>query len=303
MKMIIKFINNCFSMICVVMMTVNPLSSVASTIHVCYLMDTKNKELVSAVQKMNESIENQAAQMQQALSATLKRYYATGDQYNSEKLYLMVENMAIDPLNDIIILAVMGHGANDGQSRYPIIRFSETDKRSFSEIMDLFLVKKPAYLISFVNACNAPENNNNTLTTSISPQTAVQNPSLSATPVLFTVSDLEIKTFSDEKYQKLFEKINLTLAVSYLSAQAGSTTLVDATGGESFSALMESLRYWTSNVQTETPSWEKILLTAQLKTIQRTQTSELECPYLEMVRVRVQNNQIERSGEGLELCK
>jgi hypothetical protein len=197
-----------------------------------------------------------------------------------------VEKMDIKPFNDIIILAVLSHAKNDGQNRYPVLRFSESDKRSFLDVADLFLAKQPAYFLSLVNACND----------------SVTSKPLT-TPYQFAIQPLKTGNASLEKYQQLFKKTNHTVAVTYLSAQAGSATFVDELGGESFSALIASLKSWMAKEQTGTPTWEKVLFTAQTLTIQRTQNGALECPYLEIVHVRLHEGKIQREGQGLELCK
>lgn len=258
----------------------------AATLHVLKIINTNHLRSAVTMESISNEVDAEASKISQSLNVKTKFYDVKGANYTSKSLLQTLKTMSIDPLNDIVIVCVVAHGAADTNSQYPIISFGDENKLAYETIMDAILVKQPAYLISLVISCNRFSD------TQVTSSYQVQKPSLSR------------GEFNPSAYQQLFPSRSSPLAVTYLSAQKGSTVKLGTQGGRPFIALINSLRHWSSveNAR-DNLTWDKILLYAQLITISGNNANDTpSCPYIEIVNVRVKQLQVEKLGEGFNLC-
>lgn len=270
-------------------LSISAIAQTNQTIHLVYVLNSKDTRLTRAIQQITYRLDSTVEQIKLGLNSSVNKYYVSGAKFNSEAYYNVVAQMDINPLNDIVILCVLSHGFHtDPQHQYPTIQFNESDKRPFLDLMNLVLDKRPAYLLSIVNACNQIEGQYAEFSTE------------------YKAYDQILQQYSGNQnpYSELFKPRLTPLAVTYLATQVGGAARIDVRGGKPFIALMSAFDYWSSAAATELPTWEKVLFRAQLQTLEMSrQTATLQCPYLEIATITFQNGTILRRGGGLELCQ
>lgn len=260
------------------------------TLHVVYLMD-KDPKLKRVIQEVNSRLQEEIVRMQNALNARIRKYYISDNNFSSPDCYDILTGMDVVAGQDIVIICGVAHGEGiESADEYPEIKFAEDDRRNFGEIMDLVLVKKPAYLLSILNSCN---------------HFPGQGGTEAETLVNIDIEGCEMKpgSFNHSHYRQLFQPATFPVAVTYLSSQKGTVTYINKTGGIPFNAFIESLQHWTSNAS-EAPSWAKVLYTAQAISVCRSERSGVrtECPYAEIAKVTYSSNQIILDGESVVFC-
>jgi hypothetical protein len=279
---------NCFKIFLLIHFLLIWEGAFGRNIHLLYVMNSQEVGLKADIQSIKAQLNGVVHNIKLGLKANLFNYDVSGTHFTTENFYDTVEKMPIAPLEDIVILCVLSHGNHaDAQHEYPTIQFNAKTNRHFSEMMNLVLAKRPAYLISIVNVCNTKVNQTGALKAMVQVN---NNP--------FTG-----KSIHGNPYLKLFSKRANPLAITYLSSQVGSLTRTNGKGGKAFVALIESFQYWTSQQAESLPTWENILFQAQVRTIAQVQKSVLQCPYMEIVEIAVKNGQIARKGTGLQLCE
>jgi len=254
-------------------------------VHVLYILDTNDPALKSVASDVSNRLNEEVNHIANALSVSQTTHKVMGKELSSYRIRETIEKLEISPLEDIIILCILAHGSNvSNKGRYPTIRLSNTDKRYVQDIIDLALLHQPAYLLSIVLTCNA----NGMVTLEDSKQLHRSD-----------VENFKIGKPKASFYQTLFAPRKFPLAITYLSAQQGEVTKFTDTEIVPFSAFMFSLKYWTSDTHSESPSWDKIMFTAQSLS-----TYSGHCPYLEIANIHIlPDSSIQYTGEGLELCK
>lgn len=255
-------------------------------IHVLYIYDTEDSELNPYIRNINEIFQEELNSIQSALDAKVRKTYISSSKFNSSECYNAVQAMDIKPFVDIVIVCVVAHGTSSG-NQYPDIIFSDDDRRSFQDVMDLFLEKKPSHLVSIVNACNNKTQGNFEIDNNVKVERCNSVGS----------------SFENSKraYQKLFAPSDYTLSVAYLSSQSGTATKLDKTGGAAFSSFIDAINY----VKTlDNPNWSKVLLKAQSLTICLTDKNDIkiQCPYAELLKVSLDRGEIVTDGEGVYFC-
>jgi len=267
-------------------------NSNTTTIHVVYIMDTEDSQLEIILKNVNNTIQEEIIKIGQSLNAKIRKYYVSNQQFNSNDCYNILNDLPIAELKDIVFVCVVAHGERASKnSEYPNIHFNSNDIREYGSIMDLILVKKPAYLLSIVNSCNNDPNDLN----------------LNPNPLVYTKIDncrMEIGSYNKNAYASLFEPNIYPIAITFLSSQKGTSTLINKEGGIPFISFMDAIKYWTSTAPASNPSWKNILYTAQAITICKTENGSkpLQCPYAEIVKISIDRYGIEREGEGVLFC-
>ncbi len=262
-------------------------------LHVIYILDVNDWRLNRINKAIGSELQVVITNIQKALGTRVRKHYISNRTFNSEDCYSILNELPIKPLVDVVLICVVAHGeASDSEEQYPMIRFAENDKRDFGQIMDLVLVKRPAYLVSVVNTCNH----------------FPTKKASSVEQIAFTDINnckLKIDDFDAASLKKLFSPTKETIAITYLSSQKKTTTIIDKTGGIPFLSFINAFHHWTSIAREGPPSWTKIIFNAQAIAVCKSEREEIDmiCPYGEIVSVNLdENKNIIREGQGILFC-
>lgn len=264
----------------------------AATIHWVNLVDVgiPSEEVQKAVHTTEEELGEEVNIIKNALGYEVRFYPLHYPQVDEKQIRSTFNLLPIRTV-DVVIVSVLAHGYNAGGNKPMIYLTQDKLEIPYEDILDVIYQKRPAYVLSLVNACNKPLD------------ARITDPIPNYQPMKY----MGLRNQVDEQVvRNLFRsRSGITVAVTFLSSQPGDFTYITRNGGFAFRGFMNGFRYWTAADRPRAEvRWEHILATGQAYCISETQgTKNVQCPFSEILNVRVNAyGTIEKAGESLSLC-
>lgn len=201
----------------------------------------------------------------------VREYEFSGSKFDQKILMNTIKSLKfID--NDIIFIIYVGHGrrhvAQDNLQQTPLLKFNDQSEIEFETLREMFLEKKPSYIISMIIACNAPSE--------FQPKGRPFIRNDSVNDISYNHRNIVLSSVKKRylaPYLSLFQTHkNYTTCIDLLAAKANYYTFIDSHGGNFFWSIMDAFE--TTFSQNQTLEWKDFFKIAKEKYKKNTSLEE-----------------------------